>query len=52
MNTEKFTTKSMESLEMAQKMAIKLNHPEIDSIHIHYGLLEEEQGLVSSVLQF
>jgi ATP-dependent Clp protease ATP-binding subunit ClpB len=50
MNVEKMTKKSLESIEMAQNIAIKHNHSQIDTIHLHYGLIEDESGLVSSVL--
>lgn len=50
MNVEKMTKKSLESIEMAQNTAIKHNHSQIDTIHLHYGLIEDESGLVSSVL--
>ena len=50
MNVEKMTKKTLESIEMAQNTAIKHNHSQIDTIHLHYGLIEDESGLVSSVL--
>ncbi len=50
MNTEKMTQKSLESIETAQKMAIKFNHSQIDTLHLHYGLLEDVHGLISNVL--
>lgn len=52
MNKERYTTKSMESLENAQKMAIKLNNQSIDTLHLHYGLLEDRSGLINNVLSF
>lgn len=51
MNADKMTKKTIESIETAQKMAIKYNHSQIDIIHLHYGLLEDENGLISNVLQ-
>lgn len=50
MNAEKMTKKTIESIEMAQKMAIKYNHSQIEPLHLHYGLVEDENGLISSVL--
>ena len=52
MNTEKMTKKSLESIETAQKMAIKLNHSQIDTLHLHYGLLEDPNGLIANVLSY
>jgi len=50
MNMDKLTQKSSESLEWAQKMAIKLNHQYIEGEHLHYGLIAVEDGLVLKVL--
>lgn len=50
MNADKMTKKTIESIETAQKMAIKHNHSQIDVIHLHYGLVEAEDGLISSIL--
>ncbi len=50
MNTEKFTQKTNEVLELAQKVAIKLNHAKLDGEHLHYALLEVEGSLVANVL--
>lgn len=50
MNAEKMTKKTIESIETAQKMAIKYNHSQIDIPHLHYGLIADEGGLISSNL--
>lgn len=50
MNAEKMTKKTIESIEIAQKMAIKHNHSQIDVGHLHYGLVEAEGGLIASIL--
>ena len=50
MNTEKMTMKTIESIETAQKMAIKYSHSQIDVPHLHYGLIEAEGGLIASIL--
>ncbi len=50
MNTEKFTQKTNEVLELAQKVAIKLNHAKLDGEHLHYALLEVEGSMVANVL--
>jgi len=52
MNAERMTQKTIESIETAQKMAIKYNHSQIDTLHLHYGLIEDETGLISSVLKY
>ncbi|HAS72972.1 MAG TPA: ATP-dependent chaperone ClpB [Clostridiales bacterium UBA8960] len=50
MNAEKMTKKTIESIEIAQKMAIKHSHSQIDVPHLHYGLIEADGGLISSIL--
>jgi ATP-dependent Clp protease ATP-binding subunit ClpB len=50
MNTEKFTQKTNEVLELAQKVAIKLNHAKIDGEHLHYALLAVDGSMISNVL--
>jgi len=52
MNTEKFTQKSLESIELAQKTAIKMNHQQIDGEHLHYGLLSIEDSLIIKLLAY
>ncbi len=52
MNLEKMTQKTNEAIEMAQKMAIKLNHSKVDGEHLHYGLLKIENSLISKMLKF
>lgn len=47
---DKFTQKSSESIEWAQKMAIKSNNQYIEGEHLHYGLIAVEDGLVLKVL--
>lgn len=52
MNTEKFTQKSLESVELAQKTAVKMNHQYIDGEHLHYGLLSIEDSFVIKLLAY
>lgn len=52
MNTEKYTQKTNEAIENAQKMAIKNNHQQIESEHLHYGLLTVEDSLILKVLAY
>lgn len=52
MNTEKFTQKSLESVEYAQKTAIKMNHQSIDGEHLHYGLLSIEESFIIKLLAY
>lgn len=50
MNTEKFTQKTNEVLELAQKVAIKLNHAKLDGEHLHYALLAVDGSMIANVL--
>ena len=52
MTQDKMTQKSTEALQVAQKMAIKLNHGQIDGEHLHYGLLTVEDSLIVKVLAY
>ena len=52
MNTEKYTQKTNDAIENAQKMAIKNNHQQIESEHLHYGLLVVEDSLILKVLAY
>ncbi len=52
MNTEKFTIKTTEAINVAQKMAIKYNHQTIDSVHLHYGILAVDESLILKVLAY
>ena len=40
MNLDLFTLKSKESLELGQKVALKLSHQQLDGEHLHYGAKE------------
>lgn len=50
MNLDKITVKTSEALDIANKMAIKLNHAKLDGEHLHYGLLKVEQSIIVKLL--
>lgn len=50
MNADKFTQKTTEVIELAHKIAIKMNHSKVDGEHLHYGLLAVEGSMISKVL--
>lgn len=50
MKIENYTNKSIEAIENAQKLAITENHSEIKPLHLHYALLEEDEGLIQNIL--
>ncbi len=51
MNIEKFTNRSREALQAAHNEAIERNQQELRPIHFLYALLNQEDGLVTSLLQ-
>ncbi|MFN0060199.1 MAG: ATP-dependent chaperone ClpB [Planctomycetota bacterium] len=51
MNIERFTEKSQEAVRAAQAEALKRGHQEIDSEHLLFALLKQEQGLLARLLQ-
>ena len=51
MNMDKLTNKSREALMNAQNIAVSSGHTELRAIHVLAGLLADETGLVTSVLE-
>ncbi len=51
MNTEKFTKKSLEALQNAQKEALRRRNPSVDALHLLSALLAQEDGLVPRLLE-
>jgi ATP-dependent Clp protease ATP-binding subunit ClpB len=51
MNTDKLTSKSQEALQAAHSIAVSHHHQELLPIHLFKALLEQENGLVPSLLQ-
>ncbi|MGJ0847913.1 ATP-dependent chaperone ClpB [Tissierella praeacuta] len=52
MDLNKFTQKSLEAIQNSQNMAIKNGNPELQEIHIHYGLMMQNDGLIPKVLSY
>lgn len=50
MNADRFTEKSLEALQAAQRLAAKFNHQQMDVEHVLLALLDQERGLASSIL--
>ena len=50
MNMEKLTQKSQETIVQSQEMALKLGHQQMDTEHLHYALLANEDSLVAKLL--
>lgn len=52
MTMENMTQKTSEALQIAQKMAIKYNHQQIDGEHLHYGLIAVEGSMILKILAY
>ncbi|MEG0711027.1 MAG: Clp protease N-terminal domain-containing protein, partial [Niameybacter sp.] len=50
MNMQKFTQKSLEALNDAQSVAISHQNNAVDQEHVFYALLDQEDGLIPSIL--
>ena len=50
MNHDRFTEKSLEALQGAQRLAAKFNHQQMDVEHVLLALCDQENGLASSIL--
>ncbi len=51
MDLNKFTQKSVEAMQDAQKLALSKGHQNIDVEHLIFSLLNQENGLVPTVLK-
>ena len=47
----KFTSRAKKTIELAQDEAVSLGHNYIGTEHILYGLVEEQNGVASKVLE-
>ena len=50
MNMQKFTQKSLEALNDAQSVAISHQNTQVDQEHVFFALLDQEDGLIPSIL--
>jgi ATP-dependent Clp protease ATP-binding subunit ClpB len=50
MDQNRFTEKSLEALQAAQRLAAKFNHQQMDVEHLLLALLDQEHGLAASIL--
>ncbi|MCD1147366.1 ATP-dependent chaperone ClpB [Peptoniphilus sp. KCTC 25270] len=52
MQFDKFTQKSLEAIQGAQEYAREMGNPQVDEIHLHRTLLEDENGLIPRILTY
>ena len=50
MNAQRFTQKSLESVQNAQNMAIEYQNMKIEEEHLLYALLSQDDGLIPQLL--
>ncbi|MEO0108363.1 MAG: Clp protease N-terminal domain-containing protein, partial [candidate division WOR-3 bacterium] len=51
MRIEKFTQRAQEALASAQELLSKFQHQELDTEHLFYALLTQDQGVVPEVMR-
>lgn len=51
MNVDKMTLKVQDALNLAQKTAITLHHQQVDTAHLLYALLTQEDGLIPELIK-
>ena len=51
MDINRLTQKAQEAFSQAQSIAFAREHQEIDAEHLIYAFLEQEKGLIPSILQ-
>jgi len=51
MDIRKFTTNSQQAMQEAQALAFEYNHPQIDTLHLLYALLQQDESIVLTVLK-
>ncbi len=52
MDLNKFTQKSLEAIQESQNIAIKNGNPQLEEIHIHYGLVNQQGGLIPRIISY
>ena len=52
MDLNKFTQKSLEAVQGSQEVAIKNGNPQLEEIHIHYCLVNQDEGLIPKVISY
>lgn len=50
MALEKFDNSTLEIVENAQNLAIKVGNPEVSDLHLHYALIEDDKSVINGVL--
>lgn len=51
MDLNQMTTKTQEAIMSAQSLAVSHHHQEVDTVHLLFTLLEEQDGLAVRIFQ-
>lgn len=51
MDIDKFTAKTQQALQDAQKTSLKFKHQDVDAEHLVYSLISQQQGLIPEILK-
>lgn len=51
MQFDKFTIKSQQIIQTAQSIALRKNHQALEPVHIFKAMMEEKDGLISSIIR-
>ncbi len=51
MNTQRFTQKSMEALQMAETIATRASNQQLEQVHLMRAMTEEDEGLACAILR-
>ncbi|MDR7869757.1 MAG: ATP-dependent chaperone ClpB [Tissierellaceae bacterium] len=52
MDLGKFTQKSLEAIQNSQNLAMEYGNPQLDEIHLHYSLVNQDEGLIPRVISY
>ena len=52
MDLSKFTQKSLEAIQDSQNVAMEYGNPQLDEIHLHYSLVNQDDGLIPRVISY
>ncbi|MGN9166162.1 ATP-dependent chaperone ClpB [Tissierellaceae bacterium HCP3S3_D8] len=52
MDLSKFTQKSLEAIQNSQNIAMKYGNPQLEEIHLHYSLMDQQDGLIPKILSY
>lgn len=50
MDIERFTEKAQQAIGLAQEIALRMNHQQVDGEHLHMAFITQEEGLIPKLL--